>query len=254
MFFRDEPRQILDRGDYLVVRSPENPTYFWGNFLLFPQPPQPGDRPRWEALFQQEIAQPPFTKHVAFGWDDSQGRRGAVEDFLQSGYDLEQSVVMTAEEVARPLHVQDQLEVRPLETDAAWDAVVALQILCRPPEHAEAAHTVFVQRRTATYRRLAESGKGRWFGAYLDDRLVGDLGLYVEQGLARFQAVETHPGFQGQGVARTLVHAASRFALQSMGARRLVIVAEADSSASRLYAAVGFQATEAQVGICRWQR
>ncbi len=27
--------QIIDRGNYLVILTPTNPTYYWGNFLLF---------------------------------------------------------------------------------------------------------------------------------------------------------------------------------------------------------------------------
>src|SRR5262245_44505048 len=44
------------RDDHLVVRSPGNPSHFWGNLLLFDQPPAPGDGERWEALFAAEFA------------------------------------------------------------------------------------------------------------------------------------------------------------------------------------------------------
>ena len=33
---------VEDRGTHLVVRSPDNPSYFWGNFILLAQPPVPG--------------------------------------------------------------------------------------------------------------------------------------------------------------------------------------------------------------------
>ena len=32
---------IEDRGTHLVVRTPANPTYFWGNFLLLRELPSP---------------------------------------------------------------------------------------------------------------------------------------------------------------------------------------------------------------------
>jgi len=35
--------EIIDREGYLVIRTPTNPTYFWGNFLLFQNPPGAGD-------------------------------------------------------------------------------------------------------------------------------------------------------------------------------------------------------------------
>ena len=29
-----EGAEVTDRGDYTVVRSPDNPTFWWGNYLL----------------------------------------------------------------------------------------------------------------------------------------------------------------------------------------------------------------------------
>src|SRR3990172_6867910 len=43
--------EILDRGRYLVIRTPSNPTFYWGNFLLFDGPPAPGDDEPWPPLF-----------------------------------------------------------------------------------------------------------------------------------------------------------------------------------------------------------
>ena len=32
---------VTDRGDYLVVRTPSNPGFYWGNFLLLDAPAGP---------------------------------------------------------------------------------------------------------------------------------------------------------------------------------------------------------------------
>lgn len=63
--------EILDRGTYLVIRTPTNPSFHWGNFLLFAEPPQPGDFQRWRDLFAREIGTPPQVQHQTFGWDTS---------------------------------------------------------------------------------------------------------------------------------------------------------------------------------------
>lgn len=34
LFFFRSDAVVMDRGDDLVVRSPDNPTYYWRNFLL----------------------------------------------------------------------------------------------------------------------------------------------------------------------------------------------------------------------------
>lgn len=48
---RQEGSLVQALADGTVVRSPANPTFWWGNFLLMPAPPAPGDLPGWEAAF-----------------------------------------------------------------------------------------------------------------------------------------------------------------------------------------------------------
>ncbi len=35
LFFPRFDGEVVDRGDYTVIRTPSNPTFHWGNFLLF---------------------------------------------------------------------------------------------------------------------------------------------------------------------------------------------------------------------------
>ena len=46
-----ERRVVERRNGYLLIRSPANPTHYWGNLLLFEDAPAPGDGDRWEKLF-----------------------------------------------------------------------------------------------------------------------------------------------------------------------------------------------------------
>ena len=110
----------------------------------------------------------------------------------------------------------------------------------------------FATRRGEAHRRNIENGHGQWFGAFLDGRLVASLGIFTSaDGLARYQEVKTHPEARGQGLAGTLVHAAGRHALDEMGAETLVIVADPDYLAIRIYRSVGFDDTETQLGASR---
>jgi hypothetical protein len=59
--------EIIDRGPFLVIRTPSNPSFYWGNFLLFDRPPGPGDEDRWPPLFADEIGTPPSVRHQTFG-------------------------------------------------------------------------------------------------------------------------------------------------------------------------------------------
>ena len=59
-------RVIEQREDYVLVRSPGNPSHYWGNYLLFEMAPQPGDGGRWEALFEAEFGSELRVRHCTF--------------------------------------------------------------------------------------------------------------------------------------------------------------------------------------------
>ena len=62
----DSGSVVEDRGTHLVVRSPDNPSYFWGNFLLLAQPPVPGGEKEVVGAFHTEF---PLADHVSIGID-----------------------------------------------------------------------------------------------------------------------------------------------------------------------------------------
>src|SRR5262249_9144071 len=57
-----EGAETADRGDYLVVRTPVNPDFYWGNFLLLRTWPEAGSADRWLTRFAAEF---PAARHVA---------------------------------------------------------------------------------------------------------------------------------------------------------------------------------------------
>lgn len=245
--------EITDRGAYLVIRTPSNPGFFWGNFLLFKDPPGPGDDRRWRALFNKEIGGPPEVKHETFGWDSPDGDTGDSAPFTSAGFTLLQSEVLAAQEVHLPAHPNSEVTVRPLAGDADWQQAIENQIFCREPEHSEGPFREFKTRQFDRYRRMSTGGLGDWFGAFLGDRLVADLGIFHDGSIARFQNVETHPDFRRRGIAATLVYRSSLYALEHYAVRSLVIVADRDSAPARMYAGVGYRLAERQVGLERWE-
>lgn len=240
---------VTDRGDCLVIRTPSNPGYYWGNFLLFPHPPGPDSLPLWTERFREEIAAHQPAAHVTFGWDSPGGEAGALEPFLAEGFQLNESVVLAADALSPPPHRSEEIAVRPLATDDDWAQVLRNQVECRPAEFAVEGYREFKERQMARYRRMAEAGLGAWFGAFLDGRVVADLGIFTDGGLARFQRVETHPDFRRRGICGTLVHEAARQAKAELGAERLVIVADEHYHAGRIYESLGFRRAERQLGL-----
>ena len=237
--------EVLDRGAYLVVRTPSNPAFRWGNFLAFPRVPERADLERWPALFEREFADlPEALAHRAFTWDEPGTASDGIEAFRAAGYAFEPGVVLSTRELVPPPHPNDEAEVRALASDEDWRAATENQIRCRDERDDEASFRVFKERQMASYRRMSEAGLGHWFGAFLAGRLVADLGLFVEHGVGRYQQVVTAPEHRRRGLCGTLVHAAGRHALERLGAEQLVLMAETDGPAARIYTSVGFRETE----------
>jgi GNAT superfamily N-acetyltransferase len=240
---------IIDRGDYLIIRTPSNPSFYWGNFLLFDHPPQEGDHMNWRELFVKEIGTPPQVEHQAFGWDTTNREMGTIQPFRESGFLLEHSAVLTAQRDNLISKFSPDVTLRRLQSEEDWNQSIENQVICREPMFSESGYRTFRQRQVKRYRDMVSHGLGAWFGAFSGSRLVADLGFFCDRELGRYQSVQTHPDFRRQGFAGALVYNAALYALDHFNLETLVIVAETDSPAERLYQSIGFQITEYQLGI-----
>jgi len=265
-----EGAEVTDRGDYLVVRSPDNPDFWWGNFLLLAGWPAPGTADSWLARFAAEF---PLARHVTLGVDstgedgagaDSTGVDGAGVDgagvdgvhddgviraeFLAAGLEPQRDTVLTCAAVGPPPHPSAGAEIRRLESDTDWQQSVELTVRCFGPGESRD----YLENRTAVRRRLTLAGRGAWFGAFAGSRLLAQLGLFdAGDGYARYQHVETAPQARRRGLAGTLVWHAGRYGREVLGASTFVIVADPADAAIRVYRACGFADRQRQFGFER---
>jgi GNAT superfamily N-acetyltransferase len=235
-----EGSQVTDRGDHVVIRTPGNPDYWWGNFLLL-QDLGAGAGGGWMARFAAEF---PGARHMTLGLDETDA--GLVDPGELAGMTMERNAVMTAASVHAPPHPDTGAVMRMLKGDADWRQSLELAAAVYAGEPGGDAG--FLTKQAAAKRMLVEAGHGAWFGAFLDGTLVSQLGLIVsESGLARYRSVETHPAARRRGLAGTLVWHAGATALAD-GVRTLVMVADPADGAIRVYRSVGFTVTESQIG------
>jgi ribosomal protein S18 acetylase RimI-like enzyme len=183
------------------------------------------------------------------GIDNVDGVIGAEDELVAAGFEFERYTVMTASQVVEPARPNNSAQYRFLAGDDDWEQLVGLN-LTTATQKVDAAYEEFDRRRIQAARGLVESGQAVWFGAFEGERLLASLGLVPDgQGAARFQSVQTHPEARGRGLASTLVHRASTYGFDELGAKTLVMVADPDYLAIRIYRAVGFADTETQVQI-----
>ena len=229
-----EGAEVTDRGDHLVVRTPGNPDYWWGNFLLLAAWPGAGTGGDWLARFAAEF---PRARHIALGVDRAGGDEAVPAEFTAAGLVPDHGTVLTCAAVQPPPHQNTTAEIRRLASDDDWAQAAALSERC----FSQGDSGDYMKRRTAARRRLTAGGRGAWFGAFDDGRMLAQLGLFdVGDGYARYQHVETDPEARRRGLAGTLVAHAGRYGRDELGASTLVIVADPADAAIRVYRACGF--------------
>jgi ribosomal protein S18 acetylase RimI-like enzyme len=254
--------RVVERRDrYLVVRSPSHPEHYWGNVLIFDDPPIEGDGSRWERCFEAEFECEPRVQHRAFGWDHTDGELGCAEkEFVSRGYQLEKTVGLAATQDSIRSHQRENREVtiraldpRPHADQHLWHQVFELQVAGRDQSFEEHDYREFSRHRLEEYRTLFHGGRGAWFVA-LDpstDQVQACCGVVVTGTRGRFQAVETAEAHRRKGICSRLVVEATRHSAERYAAEHFVIAADAEYHALGLYESLGFQRVERVSGVYR---
>ena len=76
--------EVIERDEYVVVRTPQNPSFHWGNFVLFNRAPREGDFACWHEIFARELRSV-RPAHLAFGVDAS-AAFACPPDFERAGW------------------------------------------------------------------------------------------------------------------------------------------------------------------------
>jgi GNAT superfamily N-acetyltransferase len=219
---------IEDHGDHLVVRSPENPTFHWGNFVLVTDPKSVDDAERWTATFEEAF---PDAPHRAIGLVVEP----AAEPWEAAGLAVEREDVLSADRRPEPTPLAAGHLVRELGTQEDWAQSTGLEVREYPGD------ATFHHAATASRAAMSARGQAAWFGAFEGDRLVAQLGIVdCGGGLARYQAVLTSTEHRRRGLASHLLGVAAQWAAER-GAQQWVIVAEESGDPSRLYRSRGFE-------------
>src|SRR6478609_9154863 len=99
--------RVEHRPTYVVVRTPDNPGYRWGNFLLLRRTPLRRDLAGLEDVFTREL---PGITHRAFGIDAPDGNAEDLRRFADAGFDTDLAVALTATAVSPPPRASSTVE------------------------------------------------------------------------------------------------------------------------------------------------
>lgn len=232
----------VSQGDgYISARTPSVPQFWWGNFVLFENPPQAGEVDSWEAIFDEEVGRIPGIRHRNLAWDSIDGSVGDASSFVEKDYTLTQGVFLTTTGTAPTSHHREDIVVRPIESEEDWRRASEIQV---QSFNESESFQEFTRQQMVRNRRVVEGGIGSWFGAFCEGEMVANMGLFVEGGLGRCQAVATAPEHRRKGCAGTLVHGVCSYGFARMGIEQIVLATAPGSAPERVYQSVGFELSE----------
>lgn len=254
--FHTQLGEVVQRQRYWVIRNSDNPTFRWGNLLVYPEAPKSMIAKQWLIDFRKEFGE--NSSHVTLGWESD--ALGELELFKKWGFEYEPLSVMTlsdppSEYLGEEMSISDfNVHLREIKSDEDWRQLMDLhfETYMENTTDSSTAFRVFMVQKYANYRKLAEAGRGFWMGAFEGGKLVGSMGLFWDLNLkvGRFQNVETAAAFRRRGICSALLRYVIRISSLLCGLRTWVIVAEVGSGAERLYLSQGFRRVGMQQGVC----
>lgn len=227
-------RTFEDRGTYGLIRTPSNPTFRWGNCLVLPAPPDPAALDALEAL---HAAQFPARTVPAFYWAADAVEGPIAAALAARGYHVEVELSLTMGRAGLPAPTLPAgVRVEPVRSVAEWAEFVRFRLLLWPDLPVD-----YQLQRAAMGWRSAQANAGDWWLMWRDGAVIGSMGLFWRDGVARYQDVDVLADHRGQGLGRAMFHtvrarseAAGDFATQ-------LIVADRGSQAHAWYERMGFQ-------------
>lgn len=236
---------VEEHNDYIVLRSPNNPDYHWGNCILVTDPRSVNDANRWIARFHEvhpgadwiSIGLTAFPTDTA-GWD-------------VANVELEQLDVLTSHTLPHSAPLPAGYTSRQL-IPADWDWILARELAENDLTgyYEPARYERFIRDCHSEQQALCARGAAAWFGAFDGEKLVSDLGIVRCGTTARYQAVGTHPDHRRRGLASHLLGEAAQWAA-SNGCDHWVILTEATNDAGRVYRRAGLAPDIASVNAYR---
>jgi ribosomal protein S18 acetylase RimI-like enzyme len=239
--FWSEHSAIEDVGDAMVIVTPQNPYWRWGNLIVLKKPPRREDVDRWRELYEKKIAPNQVNPNRIIMWDETGADSAAIEEYKKDNLKFSPFDILTLKSLLQPKNLNDRIAIKEIgDRDEEWNEAIEANV-----ESFGASDTPdyrhYAERRMADHRSLIANGRGRWYAARADGEFAGSLGFFAGDDLCRFQEVAVRPKFQRQGIASALVYHAASVAREEYPNNPQVIVADPNGSAIGVYRRIGFE-------------
>jgi GNAT superfamily N-acetyltransferase len=237
--------KITDFGDHLVVKTPHNPNYHWGNCILVNDPWSAADADKWIQRYSEVF---PDHQWLAVGLPQMPANN---EAWIRHGVTLEQLDVLSTQTLPKQKPLADGYAAR-IFREHDWETLTKRELAegLREGGYEPAVIESFVVETNANRKQMVDSGKAAWFGAFFDGEMVANLGMVTCGETGRYQSVETNSNHRRKGLASHLLGLAANWS-QNQGCNNWVIVTQETNDAGRVYRRAGFSPDVSAVNAYR---
>ncbi len=239
---------IEEKDQYIAVRTPSRPDYFWGNFIIMKNLPSKNSDNEWIKIFEREIGSSDKTGYMAITCDDIECDPNLYRPFKELGFNIMISKVLTAKEIIRPEKFNQNIEVKPI-IDSQWHELIDVHFTPDWGYGTDEQQRKFLQDELQSFKKIVEKGIGQRYGAYLEGVLIADLGVYWHEKDVRFNNVSTHRNHRRRGACSTLVYTVSKLMLEKENITTLIMQADEDYHAATIYESIGFSQSQKYIQL-----
>jgi len=230
----------FDADNATFIRNPSVPLIRDANQVISVTASSPDAVDRLLARADREFARSP---HRQFRLDFTAAPEFEARLALE-GYERKDTLVMLLE--GEPAGAAKPHEVRPVESEADWQAYGALHALDWGEMGEKLPERLDPEAWRGVGREMVEARRGktppvRYWMAYVDGQPRAYLASWEGMdGVGQVEDLFTHPEFRHRGLAAALIHHCVADC-RARGAGPVVIVADTADTPKRMYAAMGFR-------------
>jgi GNAT superfamily N-acetyltransferase len=237
--------KITNYGDHLVVKTPHNPNYHWGNCILVMDAGSTRDSEKWIQRYSDVF---PENQWLAIGLPEMPT---STEGWIRQGVTLEQLDVLSTKTCPMQQPAPIGYTSR-MFTHQDWETLIQKELADGLSEGGYEPQIIesFILETNSNRNHLVSSGKAAWFGAFFEDEMVANLGIIICGETGRYQSVETSAIHRRKGLASHLLGLAANWSM-NQGCKNWVIVTQETNDAGRVYRRAGFSPDVSAVNAYR---
>lgn len=242
--------EIIEYADYFLVKTPSNPTFIDGNCMVLKTLELLQDKVKLEAVFKAHFKMATQKHHLSFKLMDNLSE-DLLKNYLKDKYLYDRLAVMTyvQSNISAPVYDENKWVIRPFLSELDWEKWAENEIKERPTIFSKASFQGYLIGRMEVYKQLNKQGFGNFYGVFQEEDLLSSAGLYIFDGIGRFQQVRTIEHARRQGMCNALIQ--SIYKSNETKMKAAVIVADEAYHALKLYEGLGFRSKQNQYDLTK---